>query len=270
MHKRKDNYKITIYFLLAIIVIQAIFLIASCQRRTRKLPAQKEKEIAQPEIIQGRIAVVLDDWGYNLRNIKALEEIKEPLTLAILPNLNYSSEIAQKAAELKKEVILHLPLEPYREEHYHLEKNTIFTAMPKAEVIKILRADFNSVPGLKGASNHMGSKATEDESLMRIIFTELKKRKLYFLDSFTSKTICKGLAYSLGLPYAQRHVFLDNNNDYDRILAQFETLARLAKRQGFAVGIGHARTRTLEALVKVIPDFKKRGFKFVFVSELVK
>jgi polysaccharide deacetylase 2 family uncharacterized protein YibQ len=219
---------------------------------------------------QGRIAIVLDDWGYSLNNAETLKEIKEPLTLAILPRRAYSGAISQLALELKKEAILHLPLEPRRQPQYRLEPDTIVSSMPRKEVVKILEADIKSVPGIKGVSNHMGSLATENDKLMTIIFAELKKRGLYFLDSFTGKTVCKKLSGSMGIPYARRHVFLDNKPDKEYIIGQVETLAKIAAQEGAAVGIGHDRAKTMEVLAECVPDLRKRGFKFVYVSELVK
>jgi len=39
---------------------------------------------------------------------------------------------------------------------------------------------------------------------------------------------------------------------------------------GHAIGIGHDRKVTLEVLKEVMPELDREGFKFVFVSELVK
>lgn len=278
--KRQENYIRIIYILVSVIIVESALLIGSCQREPRvkekiipieKKPSQEKVEkSAKPRTYQGKIAIVLDDWGYNLNNAEALKEIKEPLTLAILPRRTYSLTISQLSLELKKEAILHLPLEPHRQPQYRLEPDTIVSSMPKKEIIKILEADIKSVPGIKGVSNHMGSLATENEKLMAVIFAELKKRGLYFLDSFTGKTVCKKLAGSIGIPYARRHVFLDNKAEREYILGQVETLAKIAAQEGAAIGIGHDRKKTLEVLAECMPDLRKRGFKFVYVSELVK
>lgn len=300
---RNDNYIKAIYVLAGIIIIESVFLLVSCQRKVnlppgkqpaqvkkkpvpevkpkpggsaclpagRVLPSDRQSHKAEvPEEYQGKIAIVLDDWGYTLSNIDTLREIKEPLTLAILPRRAYSATIAGIAKEIGKEAILHLPLEPQREKKYHFEPDTILITMTRQEVIKILEADIKNLPGIKGISNHMGSLATENEPLMKIIFSELKKRRLYFLDSYTGKSVCKDLAGSAGLAYARRQVFLDNKNDAQYIVGQLELLARIARQSGYAIGIGHDRPKTLDALAKLVPELKKRGFKFVYVSELVK
>lgn len=278
--KHQDNYIRIIAVLISVIVVESVFLIASCQRKEKpqekQIAAEKkprEEKIRQalkPKPSTGKIAIVLDDWGYSLHSIGALKAIPEQLTLAILPQAPYSTQIAHIALQLKKEAILHLPLEPHQEKKYRLEPDTIVASMSRPEIAKILEADFKSAPGIKGVSNHMGSLATENEKLMKIIFAELKKRGLYFLDSFTGKTVCKKLAASLGVAYARRHVFLDNKAESGYIKGQIETLAKIARQEGSAIGIGHDRPKTLEVLAKSISELKKRGFTFVFVSELVK
>jgi polysaccharide deacetylase 2 family uncharacterized protein YibQ len=43
-----------------------------------------------------------------------------------------------------------------------------------------------------------------------------------------------------------------------------------ARIYGKAVGIGHDRPATLAALAEIMPQLEKEGFKFVFVSDLVR
>jgi len=61
-----------------------------------------------------KVAVVMDDFGYNMNNTDALFAIGEPVTLSILPNLRRSRDIAESARKHGYEVILHLPLESHR------------------------------------------------------------------------------------------------------------------------------------------------------------
>ncbi|OGW85044.1 MAG: hypothetical protein A2987_06020, partial [Omnitrophica bacterium RIFCSPLOWO2_01_FULL_45_10] len=128
-----------------------------------------------------RVAIVMDDFGYNMNNVDSLFEIGEPVTLSILPNLTYSRKIANFAKSKGYETILHLPLESHRKDVKE-EIDTIRSGMSETEVTSMLDREIASVPGLSGVSNHMGSKATEDMGLMTTIFKELRKRKLYFLD----------------------------------------------------------------------------------------
>ena len=231
-----------------------------------------KKEYPRPARLKStgpKIAIVLDDFGYNVNNIDALFEINSPLTISVLPNLPYSKRIAKQAGKHNFEVMLHLPLEPYGD-NVNLEQGTIMVDMPPQEVNNLLVKAIESVPGLKGVSNHMGSKAIEDRNLMQELFKELNKRDLYFLDNLVTDTsICKEVANEVGLRTTVRSVFLDNESDESYIEKQIFHTAHLAEKTGWAVGIGHDRSYTIKILAKAIPQLEKAGFEFVYVSELV-
>jgi len=117
----------------------------------------------------------------------------------------------------------------------------------------------------------MGSKATADPRLMRVVLETLKKRRLYFLDSYViSSSVAEGLARILKIKFAKRDIFLDNSASPEYIRQQLERLKEEAQEKGVAIGIGHARPNTLAVLAKELPKLKKEGYKLVFVSEILK
>jgi polysaccharide deacetylase 2 family uncharacterized protein YibQ len=54
-----------------------------------------------------------------------------------------------------------------------------------------------------------------------------------------------------------------------QISAQLDKLVKLAKKQGTALGIGHAKPNTLEVLKREIPVLIEAGFQFEFASQIV-
>ncbi len=264
--RNTKGYKIAIFILSVIIVIQGIYILKRAPKKEAKPKAAAPVKVVT---VKGKIAIVLDDWGYNLNNLPALENIKAHLTLSILPNLSHSREVAEEAHSRGFEIILHLPMEP--RENYRLEKDTIMTSMDGITIRNIIEQDLINVPYVKGVSNHMGSKATSDTKTMTVVLSELKKRHLYFLDSFVSSgTVCADIARKIRVPFIKRDVFLDNQPQPAYIKGQINQLKSRARRFGYAVGIGHDRKNTLEVLREVIPQLEKEGYRFVFVSELVK
>lgn len=258
---RKKSNNILVVVLCALVVIEAIFIVALLKKERKPIV----------KIKKAKIAIVLDDWGYNLKHIDFIKQIKFPLTISILPFLPYSKQIADEAEKNNLEVIVHLPLEPHNWRKVNVEKKVISTTMKKDEVLKIFNDSFKSVPYAKGISNHMGSKATEDKDLMGIIFSELKKKKMYFLDSFvTPKTICEELAADMNVKFAQRTIFLDNEADSEYINGQLMSLLDHASRHGEAIGIGHDRDMTLKVIKEFLPKINKEKYEVVFVSDLVK
>jgi hypothetical protein len=156
-------------------------------------------------------------------------------------------------------------------EKYNLEKNTILTSMSKEQVANAISQDLASLVYAKGVSNHMGSMATSDIKTMEIVLRELKRRGLYFLDSYVvTQSICQELALNIGVRFAKRDVFLDNSNDPKYIREQIKKLTAKARLRGYAIGIGHDRRNTLQVLKEVLPELEREGYKFVFVSELAR
>ncbi|RJO63876.1 MAG: divergent polysaccharide deacetylase family protein [Candidatus Omnitrophota bacterium] len=263
--KRTVIYKEIILILVLIIAVQGIVTIKMWLRRQKK--TEKPQVELVPLVPKRKIAIVLDDWGYNAKIASSLENIHANLTMSVLPNLAYSKAIAALLHKRGFEIILHLPLEPH--EKYRLEKNTIMSSMDRTEIQGTLKKDLAAIPYCKGVSNHMGSKATEDKRTMGIIFEELNKKGLYYLDSFVSpKSVCAVVAGEMRVLFAKRDIFLDNKADPSYIKEQVHKLKDQADEKGYAIGIGHARRVTIETLKEVIPLLEKEGYSLVFVSEL--
>ncbi len=234
--------------------------------------AEVETEAEKPVVLSPRVAIIIDDLGYSLRAAKPLLTIKYPLTLSILPGLRYSLPLAERMSQAPFEATLHLPLEP--ESRGYLERGTIMVAMSEEKVRGLMKKYLDSLlPYIKGVNGHMGSKATADKTLMRIVLQEVKKRGLYFVDSYTTdRSVALEVAKSLGLKTASRQVFLDSGrerNDPGYIRRQLEELADLARKEGKAVGIGHPRSITVKVLQEMMPKLAEEGILFVPASEVV-
>ncbi len=267
--KEKKGINFLVLILLLAVIVQGLVILHLLPRQQIKKPS---RILPKPPVaieFKGKIAIVLDDWGYTLNNFEALKKIKAPLTLSVLPNLPFSKPVSSNGHAIGCEIILHLPLEP--KERMRLEKNTILTSMDETTVRNILANDLESIAYVKGASNHMGSQATCDNRIMTVILKELKKRQMFFLDSFVSgDSVCSELAKQIGISFARRDIFLDNQLDPAAIKLQINRLKTRAAKHGSAIGIGHDRKVTLEVLKEVIPQLEKEGYKIVRLSELVK
>lgn len=217
---------------------------------------------------RGKIAIVLDDWGYTLKQVPSLSGIRRPLTLAVLPGLPHSAEVARAARANGHEVILHMPMEAV-DPTEPKEGSTLLAGMPKQQVIEKLNRSLSSVPSARGISNHQGSKATADPALMEVVLRETKRRGLYFLDSYVSnQSVCAEVAAQVRIPFARRAVFLDNELSAPAIQKQLAQLASIASERGEAIGIGHDRPVMLEVLKKAVLALEKAGYTLVPVSDL--
>jgi uncharacterized protein len=234
-------------------------------------PAGKDANRPRPRTPGGsaRAAIIMDDLGYNLDPLRALCAIGGNITASILPYAAETLPSVRAAQACGLEIMLHLPLEslvpPAR-----TPEGTITSGMSPDEVRRGVLACLEQVPGCRGVNNHAGSKATEDGALMPAILDVLREKGLYFVDSrTTSATVAFETARALGVPAAERRVFLDGVLEDGAIKARIEELFRAARETGRAVGICHPKAETLAALRAYLGLAADYGVTLVFASEIV-
>ncbi|MCM8812790.1 MAG: divergent polysaccharide deacetylase family protein [Candidatus Omnitrophica bacterium] len=223
-----------------------------------------------PRPPEAQLAIVLDDWGNNASLITEALQLPQPVTYAILPNLAFSTTIAERLSAEGQEYILHQPIEPHNPERLSLEANTLHTGMPAEQIRMIVRENIAQLGNIRGVNNHMGSKGTEHPALMRALLQEVKAHRLFFLDSLTSAaSIGRTVAAELNIPFCQRDIFIDNENDATAIERQLLKAAELAHTRGACIAIGHARPTTVRVLHAVMPRLSRAGIRFIRLSALV-
>lgn len=216
-----------------------------------------------------KLAIILDDLGYDRAAADAILQIPYPLTLSVLPMLPHSSEIAEDAFRRGYQVMLHLPVES--DSGTKAESIQLQPGMPANQVGFILENMLETVPHAVGVNNHQGSLGTSDESLMSEIMPALHDRDLYFVDSRTSpKSIAFDAARKAHVPAASRDIFLDDAQDVASIQRQLDLAAREARERGTAVAIGHPHPETIEALTQALPQIQREGVQLIFASQAVR
>jgi len=215
-----------------------------------------------------RIAIVIDDLGRSETEVEEIESFGVPITYSVLP---YEEETGAVVAELTtrgEEMLCHLPMEP--EGVGDPGPGALLESMSEAELVDATDRALAAVPGAVGVNNHMGSGLSADPRAMRPVLSRLARKHLFFLDSRTSaKSVGYRLAIELGVPSAERQVFLDDVEDPAAIRAQFARLLALAKKKGAAIAIGHPHPNTLAVLADEIPKAVAAGFEIVPVSYLL-
>ena len=232
---------------------------------------EKEKEAVPPSPPENRVAIIIDDMGDSLEVLQEICSLDQPITISILPHSAYAEETARVAHENGLEVMLHLPGESLNHEEGNSSTvGLIKSDMSEEEVRSLVEESLSRVPYIKGVNNHMGSKITQEEPIMRPILDLLKSRKLYFLDSrTTAESVAFDLAREMGLRTAYRNVFLDSSVGVDYSKKKIIDLFKFSQKTGKAIGIGHPFPETLQALRENIHLLKKYKVRPVFVSEII-
>jgi uncharacterized protein len=215
-----------------------------------------------------RIALIIDDLGYEFAAGQRVIGLPGPVACAVLPATPRGRQLAELAKQSGKEVLLHLPLQA---------ENDVGRSDPGAMLLDMNRRQFAtafaenlaSVPHVSGVNNHRGSLLTRHPGHMGWLMEELRARDgLFFVDSYTTHhSVALQLAEEAGIPAVRRDVFLDA--DRSAVASEFERLLRLARRHGSAIGIGHPYPETLDYLERILPRLAAEGVDLVRVSELL-
>lgn len=288
---RKTDIKKVFFgvFILIVIVIGAGFLAnhllfqkqstpeLKAQKQEKKAPQSKQivfevypkseesfkktilKPRKQPDKSLPNVAIIIDDLGYDNNLAKNYLELGIPFTFSVLPFSPFQKSIAKEAHEKGIEIMLHLPMEADEHSQVSPGPGALLTDMSPDKLIEQLNNDIDDIPFIKGVNNHMGSKMTAIDTQMYQIFTVLKKRGLYFVDSrTTAMTICGPSARLLKVPFAERDVFLDHRQDPDFIRNQIKLLVKIADKNGEAVGIIHPHHETYMVIREMLPYLQER------------
>ncbi len=217
------------------------------------------------------IAIVIDDLGQDVKQAKEVLALSGKVTVAVLPGLAQSKNVANLAKQAGHEVLLHMPMEPLKNHEKTQTPGTLSADMTPMAFLTAVSDDVESVPGAIGVNNHEGSALTENKEAMKFLMAELKTRNLFFLDSLTNaKSVAYATAIEFGMKAARRDVFLDNEGDNpEYIRRQLDELVEIARNHGKAIGIGHPHPVTLRELRKWLAGTASQGIEIVPVSRLM-
>ena len=219
-----------------------------------------------------RVAIIIDDIGFDTEIAERFLELEIPITLSIIPNLPKSRILAERTHLRGRETILHLPMEPESYPESDPGRGAILVDMSPEQIKALTTENIDAVPHISGVNNHMGSRAMTNRNVIQEVLEVIRIRDLYFIDSRTSsQTLGYTLARQLNIPASERSVFIDSTEiaDTDYSVQRLKELIQRSKQKGTAVGIGHPRPETLEALKRMTDEFRKAGVEIVYASEVV-
>jgi len=210
-----------------------------------------------------KLAIIIDDVSAS-HQVKKIQNIGYPIIMSFLPPTNRHPNSAKIAKDLNMYMI-HLPLEASIRSIE--EENTLHIGDSLRHIEQRIKKVKQWYPKAKYINNHTGSKFTEDYQSMDKLFTVLKKYNYIFLDSkTTAKSVTKELAKKHNLQYLTRNIFLDNKHEKSYIQKQLKKAIKIAKRNGYAIAIGHPHKVTLQTLKD--SSYLFDGIELVFINKL--
>jgi uncharacterized protein len=215
------------------------------------------------------VAIVIDDMGLDRARSSKVLALPGPLTVSYLTYADDLNVQAKRAIDAGHEVMAHVPMEPVG--NADPGPGALMSGTSAPDLREQLDSYLNGWSGYVGINNHMGSKLTSDRAAMDVVMMELKGRGLMWLDSRTdASTIGETAATAMGVPNLGRDIFLDNEDSEEAIAAQLAKLESIARRQGYAVAIGHPRDATMTALAKWLATLNDKGIALAPVTEVLR
>lgn len=226
---------------------------------------------ALPAFAEPRIAIIIDDLGYRYPEGLRATELPGPVACAVLPETPRAAVLARAAHGNGKEVFLHLPLQA-NEENGPEEPGDLLLDMSRRQFATAFEKSFASVPFVSGVNTHRGSLLTRHPGHMSWLMEEISSRGgLIFVDSYTTReSVAMKLASESGVPAVRRDIFLDFERSDTAIAREFERLKSIARRRGYALGIGHPFVETLAVLERELPKLAGEGIILVPVNALIR
>ena len=233
------------------------------------VPAAVAAAVRPRTVKPAPLALVFDDAGHNLQDLRPYLELPIPFAVAVLPGLPHSASAARAVRAAGKDLLLHLPMEPLNGEDPG--PGAVTTAHDAAAIRALLERALGEVPGAIGVNNHMGSKATADLRVMAELMGLLRDGGRLFLDSrTTAESAAAPAAAAAGVPFLARDVFLDNGHSAAEVRRELGRGVALARRNGGAVLIGHVTSPvSADVLRQMLAGLQRDGVRFIHLEDLL-
>ncbi|EJX7327697.1 divergent polysaccharide deacetylase family protein [Campylobacter jejuni] len=210
-----------------------------------------------------KLAIIIDDMA-NASQVRGLKALNLKLNPSFFPPDKNHSETPKLALKFDFYMV-HLPLAAIN--YNKPELDTLNPNDSKERIFKKIKQIKKDFKDLRYINNHTGSLFTSNEEAMRKLYEVLKNQNIFFVDSKTiGNSKANKIAKELSMPYIQRDVFLDNEDDVNYVKKQLESAVKLAQKKGFVIAIGHPRKNTFKALEQS-KDLLK-GVDLVYLSEI--
>ena len=211
-------------------------------KATNANPAQLAYRGTKPKLV-----IIIDDVT-SPKQLAAIRALPIKVTPSLFPPYALSKSNHTLAKGLQHYMI-HFPMESGKV--YDKQLGTLRVSDSEETMrarVKELRKLF---PTARYVNNHTGSVFTKNEPAMKRLYEALRNEGFVFVDSRTvAKTTVQKIAHDFGDVYVARDVFLDNKKSIPAIHAQLKQAVKEAKKNGYAIAIGHPYEITMRALSK--------------------
>lgn len=210
-----------------------------------------------------KLVIIIDDVS-SLKQLARIKSLPIKITPSIFPPYELSKS-NHKLAQGLEHYIIHLPMQSGKayDKQYGTLKVTDSREKIEARVKEVRRL----FPNARYVNNHTGSAFTNNYHAMKILYIALRNEGFVFVDSRTTgMTKVPKIAHDFGDAYVARDIFIDNKQNIPYIHAQLKKAVQNAKKNGYAVAIGHPHIATMKALTGAKDIFNE--VELVYIDEI--
>lgn len=260
---KKKIFTYFVFFLGCILVVMGV----------RKGSGEDASVETMKETGKAYIAVIIDDFGNGSKGTEEMLSLPVTFTGAVMPSMPYTEQECEMLKKAGKDIILHMPMEPHTGKKSWLGPTPILNEYDEEKSLEIFKQCLGQIKYCSGFNNHMGSKVTENKTIIGALLREVKDKGLIVVDSVTGpKSVVGEMAEELGVCYLKRDVFLDSTQDLGKVKQNMLKAGKIALEKGYAVAIGHVGAEgglvTAKAISETYKELESQGICFVGVREL--
>lgn len=210
-----------------------------------------------------KLAIVIDDVSFAWQT-HSIKEIPYKVSPSFFPPTKGHPDTVKLSHDFEFAMI-HLPMESRG--YSSPEEDTLNTTDGIDVIEKRISRIKAWFPQIKYYNNHTGGTYTADFNAMDRLIKVLKEHDLLFVDSRTiGATKVPAACKKYDMFCFSRDVFLDNSLDKTAIRTQLKEAVAKAKKNGYAIAIGHPHKNTLEVLKNASDLFE--GIELVYLKDL--
>lgn len=217
-----------------------------------------------------RVAIVVGGLGISQTGTQAaIRKLPPGVTLAFAPQGNSLGRWMQDARRGGHELLLQVPMEPFGYPGVTPGPHTVTADDALAGRFAELANSLGRMTNYVGVMNYMGARISADDAAIRGLLAELGRRGLLYLDDASSaRSRARDAARDTGTVFAASDVLIDASQEPAEIRKQLETLERVARADGTAIGVASAFDVSVDAVAAWIREAEARGIKVVPISAL--
>ena len=213
-----------------------------------------------------KIALIITNLGLNRRSTELAITLPKQCALGFLPYTKTLKPLLNKAQSKGHEVYLYLPLQTSNSFESQ-SKHVLSTTLPPEEIALRLQIILNSHMKYDGVYSNYKEVFTDNIKASMSVFDQIADKNLIFIMG-KGRTDKVEKHFKMHNNIIASNIVLDEEVDKKSIKVKLEDLAKLAEKNGVALGYSQGFVLSVEMIRDWIPSLQKRGILIVPVSSL--